>query len=100
MRELFERRKNRSWLAVVEHQTTPFWLSGNECDRLAEGFQRDVRNDSQTGEECRRLEGESGAADWFDKRRSFKIYRLVGEVTGLRYPVALQRIEFTFLRRR
>src|SRR5580698_4615547 len=100
MRKLFEQWKNRSWLAVVQDQSASAGLSGNERDSLTEGLKREIRNDSQPGEESRRLGVEAGVAQLLDQRLAFKIYRSVGDVIGNKDAAARQQIALPFLRGR
>src|ERR1700722_16355977 len=100
MGKLFERRKTCPWLAVVQDQAASAGLTGNECDGIAEGLKREVRNDSKPGEERRRVGVEAGVVQLFNQRLAFKIYWSVGDVIGNRDAVTLQQIALPFLRGR
>ena len=62
MREPLEQGKYGAWLSIVQRQAASGWLSGDEADSSAEGFQSEVWNNTQPGEKGRRTVVETGVA--------------------------------------
>lgn len=62
MREPLEQGEYRAWLSIVQRQAASGRLRGDKADSSPEGFQREVWNDTQPGEEGRRAGVETGVA--------------------------------------
>lgn len=80
VREFLEERESGAGLAIVEDHASAGRLYGDEVDGGAEGFEREVRDDTQPREECRNGCIEAGGVELLGERLAFEIDGNIGEV--------------------